>query len=61
MINKIPGSRIFLNAFMGFYINFDRLQFYYFHDQNFTEYSTILLYAVYALKETQGNIVQDFF
>ena len=36
ILNQLPGSRIFCSYLMNFYIDFDRLQFYYFHKQNFT-------------------------
>lgn len=35
-VNSLPGSRIFLKFIMDFNLNFDRLQLYYFHRQNFT-------------------------
>jgi hypothetical protein len=58
-MNAIPGSRIFFTYLMGYYINFDRLQLYYYHKQNFTEYATIFLYAIYLLKQQQGSLVQE--
>lgn len=36
IINEMPGSRIFFNQLLSFNINLDRLQFYYYHKQNFT-------------------------
>lgn len=36
ILNQLPGSRVFCSYLMNFYIDFDRLQFYYFHKQNFT-------------------------
>jgi hypothetical protein len=43
---------------MNFYINFDRLQFYYYHKQNFTEYADMILSAVYILQEDRGGLIE---
>ena len=48
--NEIPGDRIFLRAFTDHMITFDRLRFYYFHRQNLTQYSTIMLSNINKLK-----------
>ncbi len=47
ILNQYPGSRVFFMFLMNFNINLDRLQFYYFHHQNFTEYSLILIENTY--------------
>jgi hypothetical protein len=43
MSNSIPGGRIYLKIILDFFPNFDRLQFYYFHKQNFTYYAQYFL------------------
>lgn len=45
-INKLPGSRIIVSCVADFMKIFDRLQFYYYHHQNLTYYSTMLLTVV---------------
>lgn len=39
MVNKIPGTRVFLSQLLSFNINLDRLHFYYYHKQNLTYYA----------------------
>jgi hypothetical protein len=48
-LNKIPGSRIFFHTLSGYMLTFDRLQFYYYHRNNLTFYSELLLGNVDAL------------
>lgn len=36
ILNQLPGSRVFCSYLVNFYIDFDRLQFYYLHKQNVT-------------------------
>ena len=48
-LNKIPGSRIFFHIISGHMPTFDRLQFYYYHRNNLTFYSELLLGNVDAL------------
>jgi hypothetical protein len=57
ILNQLPGSRIFLGFLMGFNIEIDRLQFYYYHKQNLTEYATIFLEAIHIFKQQQGSMV----
>ena len=42
-LSVVPSSRLFLYSLLNFLITFDRLQFYYFHSQNLSLYSEILL------------------
>ncbi len=60
-LNRIPGNRIFFSVLMNFLITFDRLQLYYFHNQNFTYYATVLLSNVNTLEIDRGNLPQTFF
>jgi hypothetical protein len=57
ILNQLPGSRIVLGYLMGFNIEIDRLQFYYYHKQNLTEYATIFLEAIYIFKQQQGSMI----
>lgn len=59
-LNTVPGSRIFVYTFMNFLSTFDRLQFYYFHRQNLSYYSYILLSNVNTLAQDRGNILQGW-
>lgn len=43
LLNRYPGSRLFFMFVMNFNINLDRLQFYFYHNQNFTHYSLLLI------------------
>ena len=38
-LNAIPGNRIVFHTLTNYLVSFDRLQFYYYHKQNLTEYS----------------------
>lgn len=58
--NKAQGGRIFLRALSDHMITFDRLRFYYFHRQNLTEYSTLLLSNINRYALDQGSLCQDF-
>jgi len=60
-LNKLPGNRIFLRALTDHMITFDRLRFYYFHRQNLTYYSNILLSNVNTFGLDQGSLCQDIF
>ena len=57
-LNSIPGSRVFFSFLMNFYISFDRLQFYYFHKQNFTQYAQIFLSSVHYFQEAKGSLAE---
>ena len=58
LIDKFPGSRLFFKYVMNFYINLDRLQFYYYHNQNFTQYSDFLLSKNYLFLQEKGTLFQ---
>jgi hypothetical protein len=57
-LNKIPGSRIFAYTLTNFLSAFDRLQFYYYHEQNLSYYSEILVSNVNTLIVDKGSIGQ---
>jgi hypothetical protein len=60
-LTRIPGSRIFLGDIMSFFINFDRLQFYYYHDRNYSIFSDILLAEINIINNLKGTILIDFY
>jgi hypothetical protein len=51
---KIPGSRVILTDFMSFFVNLDRLQLYYFHNRNYSQYSNLLLADINILNDLKG-------
>ena len=57
-LNAVPGSRVFFYTILNFLSTFDRLQFYYFHKQNLTYYSEILLSNANALNINKGSFLQ---
>ena len=57
-INKVPGNRIFLYTITNYLTSFDRLQFYYLHKHNFTEYSELLLSNINTLALDRGSLLQ---
>lgn len=57
-INQLPGSRIFLNFLANQYRLLDRMEFYYYHHQNFTFYSEIFLSNVSTMMREKGSIFQ---
>ena len=56
--NTFPGNRIFFFTITNFMRTFDRMQFYYFHKNNLSEYSTILLSNINTLAEERGQLPQ---
>ena len=59
-VNSYSGNRMFLYTITNFMLTFDRLQFYYFHRHNLTEYSNMLLSNVNVLAEERGQLFQRF-
>ena len=57
-LNLVPGSRIFTYTLTNFMTAFDRLQFYYFHKQNLSYYSEVMLSNVNALAVDRGSALQ---
>jgi hypothetical protein len=58
-LNSVPGNRIFVYTLMNFLSTFDRLQFYYYHKQNLSYYSYILLSNVNSLALEKGDLPQS--
>lgn len=56
---QVPGSRVVLADFMTFFVNFDRLQFYYFHNRSYSQYSTVLLADINVLNGFKGLFFQS--
>jgi hypothetical protein len=59
IMTKVPGSRVIFADLMAFFVNFDRLQFYYFHDRNYSQYSTVLLTDITILNDLKGLLFQN--
>ena len=57
-MNAVPGSRIFAYSLTNFLVNFDRLQFYYYHKHNLTFYSEIFLSKINTMQIEKGSITQ---
>ena len=57
-MNIVPGSRIFTYTLTNFLVNFDRLQFYYYHKQNLSYYSEIFLSNINTMQIEKGSITQ---
>jgi hypothetical protein len=53
-MTNIPGSRVILTNFMGFFIHLDRLQFYYFHSRHYSQYNTVLLAGINIPNDLKG-------
>jgi hypothetical protein len=51
---KIPGSRVILTDFMSFFVNLDRLQFFYYDNRNYSQYATTLLKNINILNDLKG-------
>ena len=60
ILNKLPGSRIYFSTILSFLSTFDRLQFYYYHNQNFSSYSKLLLSTINTFALEKGSVVQNF-
>ena len=58
-MNSVPGGRVFSYTLMSFLSAFDRLQFYYYHQHNLTEYSNILLSSVATMAIERGSLVES--
>ena len=58
-MNKLPGNRIFSYTLTNFLSTFDRLQFYFFHKQNLTYYSYVLLSNANELALERGSLPQN--
>ena len=58
-MNAVPGSRIFTYTLTNFLVNFDRLQFYYYHKQNLSYYSEIFLSNINTMQIEKGSITQN--
>lgn len=56
-LNTIPGNRIFIYTLTNFLTTFDRLQFYYYHQHNLTQYSEMLLGSVNKLELDRGSLL----
>ena len=57
-VNLFPGSRVFTYSLTNFLLTFDRLQFYYYHNQNLTYSSYILLHNANKMSLERGSITQ---
>ena len=57
-MNAVPGSRIFTYTLTNFLVNFDRLQFYYYHKQNLSYYAEIFLSNINTMQIEKGSITQ---
>lgn len=58
-ITSIPGSRVFLGDIMSYFVNFDRLQFYYLHKRNYSFYSDLLLAEINVLSSLKGTFLNN--
>jgi hypothetical protein len=62
IMSQIPGSRAILTDLMSFFVNLDRLQFYYFDNRNYSQYSHTLLDKINNLNDLKGlffrNIIE---
>ena len=58
-VNSLPGSRVFLYSISNFFSAFDRLEFYYYHKQNLTYYSNVLLSNINTISLEQGSLPQQ--
>lgn len=58
---QTPGSRIFFGDAMSFFVNFDRLQFYYYHNRNYSEYSNALLEEINTLNNLKGTLLLSIY
>ena len=58
VINKLPGNRIFFYTITSYLATFDRLQFYYYHDHELTQYSELLLSNANELAVERGSLPQ---
>lgn len=58
---QTPGSRIFFGDVMSFFVNFDRLQFYYYHNRNYSEYSNVLLEEINVLNSLKGTLFLNLY
>ena len=56
-MNLVPGSRIFAYTLTNYMTSFDRLQFYFYHQQNLSYYSEILLSNINALALERGSVL----
>jgi len=56
-LNSVPGGRVFFSTFLNALTNFDRLQFYYFHQQNFTYNSEKFLSMINVVQNNKGSII----
>jgi hypothetical protein len=56
---EIPGSRVIFADFMAFFVHFDRLQFYYFHNRNYSQYSTLILADINIINDLKGVFFQN--
>ena len=57
-LNSVPGNRVFFYTLTNFLATFDRLQFYFYHKQNLTYYSKILLSNVNTISLDRGSLTQ---
>ena len=54
----VPGNRIFIKSLTDYLLTFDRLEFYYLHKQNLSEYSSILFNNAHSIALDKGSLVQ---
>ena len=58
ILNKIPGGRYVFYSILGFISPFDRLHLYFYHPQNLTYYSRLLLETAKDITEETGGLTQ---
>jgi hypothetical protein len=58
-LNVIPGNRIFLYTLANYLTAFDRLEFYYYHKHNLTQYAEMLLGSVNAMALDRGSLIEN--
>ncbi len=58
LVNTLPGSRIFLSVLTNQYRIIDRMEFYYYHQTNFSFYSDLFLSSVNRMVLDKGSMFQ---
>lgn len=58
-VAAVPGSRVIFGDLLSFFVNFDRLQFYYYHSRAYGYYARLILANVNLLNSLKGSLFSN--
>jgi hypothetical protein len=58
---EVPGYKTLFGDLASLFVNFDRIQFYYYHNRNYSFYSNLLLSKINNINNVKGTSFREIF